>query len=147
MKISDDEMNAMLTAMSRLGFSKKDIKKAICKNEEKNEETRGRKKTSLRKGKKFGSFGIIQARPPQLHRSRAKIRVDNIPKLQSDLVYHNSIKKVTNKRGVVLFESPWLITGKTVRALHRQFCSKDESNVSMGTFLSLCPFYARMPKI
>ena len=69
---SDDEMTVMLTAMSRLGFSKKEIKKASCKNEEKTEETWGRKKNSLRKGKKFGSFGIIQAIPPQLHRAQPK---------------------------------------------------------------------------
>ena len=32
-----------------------------------------------------------------------------------------------------------------MRALHREFCSKNESNISMGTFLGLRPFYVRSP--
>ena len=69
---SDDEMTVMLMAMSRLGFSKKDIKTAICKKEEKWRKHRAEKKLHLRKGKKFGSFGMNRATPPQLHHAQPK---------------------------------------------------------------------------
>ena len=65
--------------------------------------------------------------------------------MHAGLKYHDSAKVVCNKRNVELFESPWLITNKTIQEMYIDYLKNNNAYVSKGTFYSLRPFYARSP--
>ena len=69
----------------------------------------------------------------------------SVNKLQMDLQYHSGVNEVRNKRNIKMLVSPWLITCDTYRILLSKFREQNSSSVSMGTFISLRPFYVCVP--
>ena len=140
LNLDDDEMiEVMFATLKRMGFKNSQLKSL------RKEETRGRKITSLEERTKAWDFWHANSDASTLTSRPAKIRVDRVPKLQQGLKIHITPKEVTNKRGVELYESPWLLTNNTVRVLFRKFKREHNSSMSLGTFLALRPFYVRAP--
>ena len=137
---SDEETEVLILALRRLGIKGKNLKEMSSKNE-----SRGRKQTSKELRSKIWDFWHQNSDASMITSRPAKIRLGRVPKLQTDLPYHSGVTEFSNKQNIKMLVSPWQITSETYRVLLAKFREQNNVSISMGTFLSLRPFYVRTP--
>ena len=127
-------------ALKRLGITEKKLMRTFTKDEK-----RGRKQMPKELREQIWNFWHENSTASTITTRPTKVKVNKIPNLQTDLQYHSVAENITNKRNIKMVNSPWLIANETYRILLSKFRDQYDSLVSMGTFLSLCPFYVRAP--
>ena len=136
----DDELEVLVDVMRRFGLKSSALRKLISKKE-----TRGRKRTPLEEREKIWKFWHENTEASTNTSRPAKLRASMIPPLQTDLQYHDGVKKVKNKRNIEMLESPWLLTNDSLHKLYKKYKDESGSDISLGTFRSIRPFYIRSP--
>ena len=84
-----------------------------------------------------------------VHRSNDRYLINISPSnlaVQTTDIVHPDIKTIDTKRGLK-FQGYCMITTKTYRELHESFKTIYASDISIGTFLNLKPFYVSPPTI
>ena len=73
----------------------------------------------------------------------AKLRTTERQPIQENLMFKESVI-VTKSRNIEYFTSKWFVTHKSVRELYNKYTtSHPDLPVSLGSFLTLKPFYIR----
>ena len=102
----------------------------------------GRPMLSAEKKEQVWNFWHENSTASTLTRS-AKLRTTERQPIQENLMFKESVI-VTKSRNIEYFTSKWFVTHKSVRELYNKYTtSHPDLPVSLGSFLTLKPFYIR----
>ena len=115
----------------------------INKQKIKNKRVTGRQMTSLEIRKKVWTFWHNRATPSTITSQPSKLRVDDKPKIQTNLDFVDTCSVIT-QRNCFFYESNWFVVQETLHNLYNEYINNfSDQHVSFGTFYSLKPFYIR----
>ena len=115
----------------------------INKQKIKNKRVTGRQMTSFEIRKKVWTFLHNRATPSTITSRPSKLRVDDKPKIQTNLDFVDTCSVIT-QRNCFFYESNWFVVQETLHNLYNEYINNfSVQHVSFGTFYSLKPFYIR----
>ena len=138
----DIKVGAVINAMNRLQL--KDQLKEQLRVKQSNRSKAGRKQTAFETRLKAWERWHTETTISTITNRPAKLRTDQVPKIQKDLPFESSVRQFKNKRNVVQFVNMWRVTTKTYVELHQDYLKENPNHyISYGVFIALKPFYVR----